>query len=542
LLAKVLDVACALVDLHNFQTGDSVFQVCDHTDTAFIVALGAIVAGGFVGAANPKDPYDELLASAKQIRPTFVSCQANNAQLVGSLSNDLGYRVKVIEMDSSSLDELLSYEHNKSAALSWLPVACADKRRHLVCVTFSSGTSGRPKPVPQTLLASLTELYSYQSLFSKDRNGALGTCTSFTHASGRLTLFSALGVGFNCVLMNGFNANTYLAAIQKYKFSAIMIGAAAFYSLMSCPQLEQYDLSSVRAVHPIGTRITYVEELKTFMAQYRNIEKIRTAFGATEMGVVTRHIERTLEHFLRDPDDCGPLAAGRQAKLVDSETGRSLLEPKERGLLLLKGVSVFPGYYDANKTDKFVCDESIFDSDGFYKTGDIVFFDEHDHLHYVGRFKETIVCRTMLKHQPHQFEEVVLRHPAVREAYVIGVDSKREKCTQCPRVFVTLRPDYEFTSQTDGHVEPPDESIDGEPLVFKGTNRLCTRIPDEMRRRLAREILHFANSRLDWIKQLMGGIVLLDEIPTLKGSGKVDKRYLHSLTLDQVEIYGDLSE
>jgi acyl-coenzyme A synthetase/AMP-(fatty) acid ligase len=471
-----------------------------------------------------------------------VCLAAKNVQMVERLSNDLGYRVRAIEMDSSSVDDLFKYDRSKSASLSSLPVACTDKRRNVVNVALSSGSTGRPKAVTSTHWTVLAELAYLKRLFTTDQGNALGNCNTFNYASGRFILFGAFHVGYNCVIMNGFNLDNYLDALQKYKFSSIIIGAAAFYRLMTYEKLNQYDLSSVSAVVPFGAKITYIDELKAFLEQHPHISKFKVMYGASEAGMISELLEQTFEGFLSNLDDCGPLVAGQQVKLVGPETGRQLSGPNERGLLLVKGATVFPGYYDASKPDKLVRDDSTFDPDGFYKSGDIVYFDEHEHLHYVSRFKETIVCRTVSKHQPHQFEEVVLRHPAVREAYVIGVDSKREKCTQCPRVFVTLRPDYEFTSQTNGHAEPPDESIDGEPLVFKGTNRLCTRIPDETRRRLAREILHFANSRLDWIKQLMGGIVLLDEIPTLKGSGKVDKSYLRSLTLDQVEIYGDLSE
>lgn len=51
----------------------------------------------------------------------------------------------------------------------------------------------------------------------------------------------------------------------------------------------------------------------------------------------------------------------------------------------------------------------------------------------------------------------------------------------------------------------------------------------------------FVNERVGWEKQLTGGIVILDDIPTLRETGKMNKSYLKGLTEEEFSIYGDLS-
>lgn len=77
-------------------------------------------------------------------------------------------------------------------------------------------------------------------------------------------------------------------------------------------------------------------------------------------------------------------------------------------------------------------------------------------------------------------------------------------------------------------------------LKHRGTHKL-SRLDSEVRQLLAETIMSFVNDRVGWEKQLTGGIVILDDIPILRATGKMNKSYLRQLNEEEISIYGDLS-
>lgn len=84
------------------------------------------------------------------------------------------------------------------------------------------------------------------------------------------------------------------------------------------------------------------------------------------------------------------------------------------------------------------------------------------------------------------------------------------------------------------------EVIDREKLEHRGTHKLC-RLDPEVRQLLAEALMSFVNERVGWEKQLTGGIVILDDIPILRATGKMNKSYLRNLTEEEISVYGDTS-
>ena len=99
------------------------------------------------------------------------------------------------------------------------------------------------------------------------------------------------------------------------------------------------------------------------------------------------------------------------------ETGR-LLPQSETGEIRLKGY-VTPGYYkDPEKTAE------AFDENGYFRTGDLGFYDADGYLYFRGRTKEMIKTGG-INVSPAEIEEVLIGHDAVELAYVIGLEDPR---------------------------------------------------------------------------------------------------------------------
>ena len=127
--------------------------------------------------------------------------------------------------------------------------------------------------------------------------------------------------------------------------------------------------------------------------------KVLQGYGATEASpVISNH---TMDE--RRPDSTGRPLPNVQVKI------------SEQGEILVKGDNITPGYYNApEETAKAF-------EDGWYKTGDLGYFDEDGFLHIQGRVKDMIVLSSGQNVFPQDIQTVLVKHPNVKDAVVVGL-------------------------------------------------------------------------------------------------------------------------
>lgn len=511
----------------------------------------------------------ELLYQAKKVDPKMLFCHEKNMNWGKLLAKDLEHHVVTVAMSDfykkdnnehvdNKFEDLFNYDHKKSKCLNKIPVPCRDVNNDVAIITMSSGTTGKPKAVPATHMNCISDL---GSKFSKSNytQFRFACSASLDYVSGRLVVLGAIESGYAAVIINGFEPKSYCQAIQDYKINLVYLGAASFYNFITYPNLYDYDLSSIRIVFPMGAKIIYLDELRVFFEKVPSIKFVRQGYGASEVSGVAMNA-LTPEEYLKDCCNCGKLLQGVQAKIVDPINGE-LLGNNQEGLVHVKSLRTFPGYYDVlmstmnnnnyeleNKQQQqspFVKDLSVYDEDGFYKTGDLGYFNEKDELYTIGRRNELMSCRGAKKVLPQELEELIDTHPAVHKVCVLGIQHRREPALHCPRAFIVVKENY-YHDQDDIQLSDSvtnDEKtnlLNGEELTRKGQHKLCN-LSKEKRHLIEEDIMKFVNERIGWEKQLTGGIIILDDIGTRGATGKVHKSYLRSLDLEQVEIYGDRS-
>jgi acyl-CoA synthetase (AMP-forming)/AMP-acid ligase II len=168
---------------------------------------------------------------------------------------------------------------------------------------------------------------------------------------------------------------------------------------------------------------------------------------------------------------------GVSMKVVDRKTGHRL-GPHQMGEIYAKGPSSFQGYFKPE-----VASSEVFDGEGFFRTGDMGYYDEEGFFYVKGRYKELII-QTGYNICPSELEAALMSHEDVLQAIVVGVPDLWVEET--PVAFVKVRESRE------GHVN-------------------------------VTEILNHANARLNPYSKIFYPIVFLDSYPLLN-SGKVDKK------------------
>jgi acyl-CoA synthetase (AMP-forming)/AMP-acid ligase II len=114
------------------------------------------------------------------------------------------------------------------------------------------------------------------------------------------------------------------------------------------------------------------------------------------------------------PGSIGPLIPNTEARLVDPETGEDVAEGEE-GEIWLRGPQVMLGYLNDEEATA-----AIFAGDGWMRTGDVGRVDENGYFYIVDRLKELIKYKGY-QVPPAELEAVLVSHPKVKDAGVIGV-------------------------------------------------------------------------------------------------------------------------
>src|SRR5262249_37769348 len=134
----------------------------------------------------------------------------------------------------------------------------------------------------------------------------------------------------------------------------------------------------------------------------------------------------------------GTPVSDTEQKVVDLETGERILAPGEVGEICIRGPQIMHGYWKADAETARVI------RNGWDYSGDVGYVDEQGYVFIVDRAKEMIKSSAW-SIAPAELESVLLEHPAVQDAAVIGVpDAERG---EVPRAYVALQPGQTATAE-----------------------------------------------------------------------------------------------
>jgi acyl-CoA synthetase (AMP-forming)/AMP-acid ligase II len=152
---------------------------------------------------------------------------------------------------------------------------------------------------------------------------------------------------------------------------------------------------------------------------------VMQGYGLTETSPVTHCNPIDPERV--KPGTIGPPLPDTECRLVDPDSGEEL-GAGERGELWVRGPQVMRGYLNNPEATS-----ATIDADGWLHTGDVAVFDEDGYFQIVDRLKELIKYKGF-QVPPAELEALLIGHPAVADAAVIGVPD--EEAGELPKAFV----------------------------------------------------------------------------------------------------------
>lgn len=313
------------------------------------------------------------------------------------------------------------------------PEVTIDPATHVAVLPYSSGTTGVPKGVMlshRNLVANVHQCRPVIEIGADDRVLAV---LPFFHIYGMTVLLNlALRQRATLVTMPRFDLMEFLRVIQDHRCTFLFIAPPIAVALAKHPAVEQFDLSSVHSVFS-GAAPLDGETAET--AGRRIGARFFQGYGMSELSPVSHAIPA---EGGMPVSSVGVLIPNCDAKLIDPETGAELEEHGDDGLtapgeIWVRGPNVMLGYL--NRPDATA---ETLDADGFLHTGDIGVHHVDGYFTIVDRLKELIKYHGY-QIAPAELEALLLSHPKIQDAAVIGV--RGDDGEEIPKAFVVAAPD-----------------------------------------------------------------------------------------------------
>ncbi|MDG4859259.1 AMP-binding protein [Streptomyces sp. T-3] len=316
------------------------------------------------------------------------------------------------------------------------PDIAIDPAEDIAVLPYSSGTTGIPKGVMLThrsIVTNLNQLYPSIQMAPGDRILAV---LPFFHIYGLTALMNApLRHGATVVVLPRFTLDTFLAAIEKHRITALFVAPPIVLALAKHPAVAQYDLSSLRYI--VSSAAPLDAELAAACSQRLGLPPILQGYGMTELSPVTHVVPLAATN--PPPGTVGKLIASTEMRLVSLDDPAKDAAPGEEGEVAIRGPQVMKGYLGRPQATA-----DMIDADGWLHTGDIGRVDEDGWLFVVDRVKELIKYKGF-QVAPAELEALLLAHPAIADAAVIGVYD--EEGTEIPKAFVVPQPATGLTAE-----------------------------------------------------------------------------------------------
>lgn len=271
-------------------------------------------------------------------------------------------------------------------------------------LVFSSGTTGMPKAVRHTHRGLAVAVEQWRTALGLGYTDRMQIMTPPSHILGLLNILTALDAGAWVRLHPRFNIDAMLQHIQDDRITVEMTVAPMALALAAHPDLESYDLSSLRYIMWCATPVT--PSIAETVTRRTGVGWL-TASGSSEVVLFSCN-----EIGSGRLDTVGKAVIGAEIEIRSRDSGE-VLGPGEEGEIVVRSQAVMIGYLpDADTAGVF--------EDGWYRTGDIGYLDQDGWLYITDRAKEMIKVRGF-QVAPAEIEAALLGHPAVADCAVFGV-------------------------------------------------------------------------------------------------------------------------
>jgi long-chain acyl-CoA synthetase len=394
--------------------GDRVALICTNSVQFVVGYLATVGLGAVMVPLNPTSPAPELQTEVATVGAKVVVVERSSAVTWASVDPSTVPTVDTVVTTDATADitahggvgawRTVRFDDLLAAA----PVDRADvEPDSLAVLIFTSGTAGSPRAAMLThgnLRANIEQSLSANG----HMNGTdviYGVLPLFHIFGLNVVLGLALTVGATVVLVQRFDPMTAIQSVNDRGITVIPGAPAMWTAFAHFDDLPADAFASVRLALSGASRLPY-SVAETMLSRF-GVEVLE-GYGLTEASPIVT----TSTGAPARPGSVGRALTGVEVRLVNVN-GDALVG--DVGEVWVRGDNVFAGYYDDQEAT-----DSVFTDDGWLKTGDMATADDDGYLYLVDRVKDLVIVSGFNVY-PAEVEEMLMTHPSVSEAAVVGV-------------------------------------------------------------------------------------------------------------------------
>jgi HIP---CoA ligase len=282
-------------------------------------------------------------------------------------------------------------------------------------IIFTSGTTGAPKGAMLAHGASVRTYQAWSERVGLQRGDRYLVVYPFFHTAGlKSGALACILTGATVVPHAVFDVPSVMRLVVEERISVLPGPPTVFQSIMNDPDLPGFDLSTLR-LSVTGAATTPAEVIRR-MRDDLHIGSIVCGYGLTET-----HGTISMCHHT-DPLDVVATTVGRpldglEVRIVDHDDRD--LPPGEPGEIVVRGYNVMKGYFQDPEATA-----ATFMEGGWLRTGDIGLMDQKGYIRITDRKKDMYIVGGFNAY-PAEIEGILVQHPSVAQAAVIGVPDER---------------------------------------------------------------------------------------------------------------------
>jgi HIP---CoA ligase len=434
-LAERVDEAARAFVASGLRAGDRAAIWAPNSARWIIASLGLYAAGGVLVPINSRFKAAEAahVLNTSKARYLFTVTDFLGTDYVAALKGEkVDSLEEIIVLAGPDRADATSFGSFLMRADAVLPAAVKARSEALgpsdLCdIIFTSGTTGKPKGAMLTHGASTRTYTSWSEVVGLRAGDRYLVAYPFFHTAGlKSGVLACILTGSVIVPHPVFDAPSVMKRVDQERIT-MLPGPPAIFQTLLAADLAEYDTSSLRlaVTGAAAVPVELVERLRTEL----KFASVVTGYGLTETtGTAT---------MCRHDDDpviiattCGRAIPGGEVCVVSSSGEQ--LPPGAPGEVLVRGYQVMQGYFG----DPAATAEAI-DAEGWLHTGDVGVLDEAGNLRITDRIKDMFIVGGFNAY-PVEIENVILSHPGISQAAVVGVPD--ERMGEVGMAFVVPRP------------------------------------------------------------------------------------------------------
>lgn len=417
-----------LVD-HGVKKGDTVALFLQNCPQYVIAFFATQKIGAIVGPCNPMFKEWELKYQLNDLNAKVLITTPDLFEVYEKIQDETNvqseittsYRDYLPESPYPDFPEKI-IEKQFDNVLDWSSILKDDKydyesnvdinmNEDVSLIIYTSGTTGSPKGAMLTFTNSEFQATCVAKNFGFTKDDTYIAAMPIFHIAGKLvSLFSAMVVGADIVLLTRFESKGMLQAFERYKATVLYTTTPMNIQMMREELIHQIDFShlKINIVTSFGIQIS--QEISDDWERITGKPLMEFAYGMSETHT---------GNAMTPPKEIKYGSVGKptfdtEVKIVQFDNYDEEMPVGEQGMILVKGPSVFKGYKGRVEETK-----ESFHRD-YFITGDIGMFDEDGFLYFLGRVKEMIKCSGYSVY-PEEVEKMLSKHGKINQVAVIGV-------------------------------------------------------------------------------------------------------------------------